>query len=173
MKTIRNYSGEQVGSTIHEFERAGLGKAPFKFVGVAEKTYQACQGAPVQPGGTCAYCGQAIRYCFGIRSADGKRFVVGSDCVDKTNDAGLRRVVDAKVNELKRTAQHARQDALIAQATAALPQAEAALRAIPHPQEYRASKGETKLDQVVWYLQNAGRSGKCWAAKEILGFVQP
>lgn len=47
-------------STIHKFELAGLGKAPFHFTGqVSEKTYQACNGAPVQPASTCDYCGTA------------------------------------------------------------------------------------------------------------------
>lgn len=69
---------------MHVFEKAGLGKAPFRCVGLTEKVYQSCQGAPVQPGGSCDYCGTGIRWCFDIRSADGKRFVVGSSCVERT-----------------------------------------------------------------------------------------
>ena len=74
---------------LHVFERAKLGAAPFKFVGMEEKVYQACHGAPVQPGSSCDYCGTAIRYVCWINSKDGKRFKVGTDCVAKTGDAGL------------------------------------------------------------------------------------
>ncbi len=73
----------------HVFERAGLGKAPFRYVGMTESKYQACHGAPVQPGSSCDYCGQGIMYVCEILSADGRRFKVGCDCVARTGDAGL------------------------------------------------------------------------------------
>ena len=74
---------------LHVFERAGLGKAPFKFFKYTEETYQACHGAPIQPGGCCDYCGTGIiRTCW-IKSADGKEFKVGADCVLRVGDAGL------------------------------------------------------------------------------------
>ena len=76
---------------LHVFERAGLGKAPFHCIGMEEKTFQACQGAPIQPGGSCKYCGQGIRYVYIVRGRDGRCFGVGSDCVAKTGDAGLIR----------------------------------------------------------------------------------
>src|SRR5690348_11206782 len=110
MKTIASENTSEIGSTVHCFERAGLGAAPFECVGMNENTYQACPGAPVQPGGMCDYCGSSIRFEFLIRSRDGKLFKVGSDCVHKTSDAGLRRVVDAKVREIRTKATHARQD---------------------------------------------------------------
>ena len=74
---------------MHVFERAGLGIAPFRCIGMVEETYQACQGAPVQPGGCCDYCSNGIRYCYQIRDRNGKTFKVGSDCVARTGDAGL------------------------------------------------------------------------------------
>jgi hypothetical protein len=73
----------------HCFERAGLGRAPFKIVGSFECKFQAAPGAPVQPGGSCDYCGQGIMYAVAIKSADGKTFKVGCDCVARTGDAGL------------------------------------------------------------------------------------
>lgn len=88
---------------IHKFEEAGLGKAPFQVVGVHEErgpkvTYidgiRCESGAPGQPVGTCDYCGTGIADCYEIRSSDGKEFVVGSDCVAKTGDAGLKTKVD-------------------------------------------------------------------------------
>src|SRR5574342_1408292 len=82
---------------IHVFERAGLGKAPFKLMRVEERTYQACQGAPVQPGTCCDFCMTAIRITCIIRDARGHEFKVGSDCVRKTGDQGLvRKLTDAQ-----------------------------------------------------------------------------
>lgn len=73
--------------SLHVFERAGLGKAPFRCVGMEEKWHMA--GDHRQPGGSCDYCGNGILHCFAIRGADGRTFVVGSDCVMRTGDLGL------------------------------------------------------------------------------------
>lgn len=90
---------------IHKFEQVGLGKAPFRLIGMYEKR---CSGQPDsrgitvgyagQPAGSCDYCGTGIANCFLIQSADGKRFEVGEDCVRKTDDTGL-------VDTVKREAQ--------------------------------------------------------------------
>lgn len=71
--------------TLHPFERAGLGTAPFKCVGVRENWFTPA-GFPEarKPGGCCNYCGTGILYEYSIESADGKTFVVGSDCVKRT-----------------------------------------------------------------------------------------
>lgn len=74
---------------VHKFERAGLGRAPFRVSGFKVCKYQACYGAPVQPGAACSFCGTGIMYVFEITSADKQKFHVGSDCVAKTGDAGL------------------------------------------------------------------------------------
>lgn len=74
---------------LHCFERAGLGKAPFKVVGFHEAKYQAHPDAPVQPGRCCEYCGQSIIYVVEIKGADGRTFGVGSDCMTRAGDAGL------------------------------------------------------------------------------------
>lgn len=79
---------------VHVFEQAGLGKAPFRCIGFGVETYQACPGAPVQPGTCCDFCGNGIMNVFRVRGADGRVFKVGCDCVAKTGDAGLRREVD-------------------------------------------------------------------------------
>lgn len=76
---------------MHTFERAGLGKAPFRCTGFQVKKFQAHPDAPVQPGASCAYCHTGIMQCFEITSRDGKKFEVGCDCVDKTGDRGLIR----------------------------------------------------------------------------------
>lgn len=101
---------------VHCFERAGLGKAPFKIVGSYECKWRACPGAPIQCGGSCDYCGQGIMYAVAIRSADGKRFKVGCDCVARTGDAGLIKAYKAnpdvrKIERDKRAALDARKSA--------------------------------------------------------------
>jgi hypothetical protein len=73
---------------LHVFERAGLGRAPFRCIGVSEQFITHPDGT-TQASGSCAYCGTGIRYVCAIRSADGRTFKVGTDCVAKTDDNGL------------------------------------------------------------------------------------
>lgn len=164
--TVRNYGGETVGTVVHAFERAGLGKAPFRFDGFEVRTFQACHGAPVQPGTCCDFCFTGISNVFWIKSADGKRFKVGCDCVEKTGDRGLRKVIDAKVAEHRRALSHKRDDAKIAAALEILPFVSVTLALRPHPNAWR--NGETMLDHVEWMLANAGRAGRVKVAKVIL-----
>jgi hypothetical protein len=95
-----------VETSIHCFEKSGLGKAPFRCVGLysipspslAEHNVEAYNNAlrdmPRDVGcGSCQYCGTAIMHNFIIQSSDGMRFVVGSDCVARTGDAGLLKQV--------------------------------------------------------------------------------
>lgn len=72
---------------IHPFQKAGLGLAPFRFDGVTERVYQACHGAPIQPGSSCDFCGTAIRYEYWILSADNRKSKVGCDCIFKLNQS--------------------------------------------------------------------------------------
>lgn len=74
---------------VHRFEAAGLGTAPFTLESFQVCKWQACQGAPIQAGASCDYCGQAIMLVYVVRGADGRRFKVGCDCMLKTGDAGL------------------------------------------------------------------------------------
>lgn len=159
-----------VGSAVHRFEQAGLGKAPFRFVGYETKTYQACQGAPIQPGTCCDYCGTGISGVYWIRSSDGKNFKVGCDCVLKTGDAGLRRVINAKLAEQRLVARHAREGARIETAKVKLADeaVRAELAAKPHP---RAAGNPdyfgklTLLDWAEWMMANAGNKGRIEVAR--------
>lgn len=81
MKNQENTNGQ---TKVHPFEKAGLGAAPFKCVGMEKRVYQASHDAPVQPGDCCDYCGTGIMYVYFIVSSDGNEFVVGSECVLKT-----------------------------------------------------------------------------------------
>lgn len=69
---------------IHVFEAAGLGLAPFRFEEFRD--LGACEGE-------CGYCGKRhIRYEFHVRASSGERFVVGSECIAHSGDAGLLHV---------------------------------------------------------------------------------
>ena len=76
---------------LHTFEAAGLGPAPYRFTGVTEMVYQACPGAPKQAGTNCQYCGTGIIWAYGLEAANGYKFHVGCDCIEKSGDAGLIR----------------------------------------------------------------------------------
>ncbi len=162
-----------MNDAIHSFERAGLGKAPFRCVGFHTEKYQACPGAPIQPGASCDYCGQGIMGVYVIASADGKRFKVGCDCVAKTGDRGL--VSEVARNEAARRREMAdeRCASLVAQAREALEREEvrAALRAQPDPNGRPAPR--TLLDYLSWCLENAGRTGKTKAARRVLAATHP
>ena len=168
MKTVRNYNNETVGSTIHAFEIAGLGKAPFKFVGFEEKWHVIGNGsAQRQAGSSCDFCGTGIAYVYWILSSDGRQFKVGCDCVQKTGDYGLRKVIDAHVAEHKRNLANKRADAKIEAGMALLQASEEKLKSMPHPNEYFATNGKTMLDWCQWMLQNSGRKGKLEVVKKL------
>lgn len=160
-------------SGLHLFEKAGLGKAPFRVMGVSNKvgpirhekngiTYEV--GSPGQPMGCCEYCGQGIKECWSIKSSDGNVFDVGCECVTKTGDAGLTNVVNAhkaKINREKRKDKGNRDrefvDETLADASAA-----ARLAAMPHPRaainaDYFGSL--TALDYAAFMRKNSGNAG--------------
>lgn len=147
-------------SEIHRFQVAGLGIAPFHFTGeVTEKTYQACPGAPVQAGSSCDYCGTCIRYEFWVKSADGKEFKVGCDCIHKTGDRGLIQQISVAERKLRDKKNQAAKERKLAKLTArieaaklALPSAAGALSAQPHPSSWHTDK--TLLDYVNWCFAN-------------------
>jgi hypothetical protein len=105
---------------IHVWEAAGLGKAPFRLVdviifpgpGLAEANVEAYNNACRHVGhqiqvhglkmaGICDYCGHTLMNNFVIASKDNKKFVVGSECVAKTGDAGLIEKVKLEQRRLK------------------------------------------------------------------------
>ncbi len=143
----------------HKFEKAGLGLAPFRVVGNEQKTFQACPGAPMQVGGSCDYCGTGIIDTYYIESADGKKFQVGCECVRKTGDKGMMKVV----NKNKATAAKAREKQRIEDMQGRL-DGDGSLRGLlaeqPHPQSWLDKQGKTLLDSVEWMIANAGHAGK-------------
>lgn len=144
-------------NALHPFERAGLGKAPFRFVGITESKFQAAPGEPVKAGSSCDYCPAAIMTVCHIVSADGRRFKVGCDCVRKV-DAKLGKVVSAAQKELnaeKRfAAKLAAKNGL--EGLLATDAVREKLAALPHPK----LTGRTMLDWADWMCANAGTAGR-------------
>jgi hypothetical protein len=152
---------------IHVFERDGLGLAPFRFVECVERRGPITQvdpetgvwvsvGAPGQPMGTGAHCGQGIASCCVIESRDGKRFEVGTSCVLKTGDAGLRR----DVNRAKNDARRAKKDADIAALHARIVPHMGALSSVASP----TGRG-SMASYLDWMMRWAGQSGQMRALK--------
>lgn len=111
-------------SRLHPFEDSGLGRAPFKCVGMAEVPspslaasnpagYNAALAAiPRGYGcGTCAHCGMGLKYNYLIHSSDGQRFAVGSECVLKTGDTRLGSEVERLEAERRREAARIKREA--------------------------------------------------------------
>jgi len=153
---------------VHKFEIAKLGKAPFKVIGshvdVGPKVWVEngirfeC-GAEGQPMGTCDYCGTGIKFCFTIKGVDGRKFVVGSSCVEKTNAKGTRvyNDVERQMLKYKREIRHANEAKKIEELKGLLadPIIRAELGSYPHPYKYRRDElGESLLNFGDWTVEN-------------------
>jgi hypothetical protein len=157
---------------VHPFERAGLGKAPFHFAGLIDQQVNAggervlgetggCT-MTTHVGGSCDYCGTYIVEMYKVRSADGKTFKVGSDCIMKVGDAVLTKPVK---DDLKRRRLAREQKRIIAARTLypTLP----TLRLVPHPNDSIAKRGGTMFDYIDFLLKSGGRTGKLKAARMV------
>lgn len=173
---------------IHVFERAGLGIAPFRIIGVGDKVgpirytdpktgvTMEC-GSPGQPMGVCKFCGTGIRECWTIKSSDGKVFDVGCECVRKTGDAGMRKVVNAHKAKIAREKKKVRDGETIGWLDAAMQDENTRchLRGLPHPRGFTdrtTGKPLTALDQADWMYKNAGTTGRVKLAKWIKSIIE-
>ncbi len=130
-------------------------------------------------GGSCHHYWTAISevYWFQCRTT-GKRFKVGSTCVEKAHgylsrsplpaDPALAaaRLAARKAATVKRRAADARTIRGLLDTLADLGSARR-LAAMPSPNEYRAGQGETMLDWAEWHVAHAGVAGKKKAAKAV------
>lgn len=106
---------------VHPFEGAKLGRAPFTCVD--------CTIGEAR----CAYCTTPLKYLYHITSADGRRFIVGSECVKQTGGAvagfeTFNRQMQARVREMQKQARQQRETQKLAEAAQAWQEA--------HPQEW-------------------------------------
>lgn len=145
--------------TVHPFEKAGLGLAPFRFTGTSREVFVIGAGTPdahTVPGATCDYCGTAISDAFWIKSHDGKTHKVGCDCIAKLGreDNALVSKAERARRQLEKDKRHARDAARIeaAKLKLARPEIREALVAQPHPHRYHAVRGLTLADYVGFAL---------------------
>lgn len=108
----------------HVWEFHGIGVAPFRVKGVASlpskslgeanpDAYRAAL-AGLPRGfhmGTCEVCGRSITVNFLIVDAQGRRFSVGSSCVNKSGDRGMKDRVRLLKNKRDRERRHAKREA--------------------------------------------------------------
>jgi hypothetical protein len=159
---------------VHVFETAGLGKAPYKFIGVTQVTYHATHDAPAQPGSMCMFCATGICYQFWLDSSDGKRFFVGSDCIEKSGDTGLMSRIEPFLKKHEKEMRLEREDRYISEFTKFVAADvdgywnRAAFKALPHPNNYWASQGKTLGDYNLFCYTHAGKSSKSRMAHKIL-----
>jgi hypothetical protein len=160
-QTMKSDNAELIGK--HKFEIGGLGKAPFRFVGMSENRISYPDGTS-KPGGTCDYCSTGILLEFHIKSADGKESIVGCNCIEKVDDRGLiqayksslqYRQRQAELRVVKGKAAKLELEELIAKNTDKL-------SAMPHPMGFTDRKtgvALTMLDQVKWLFEHCGNAG--------------
>ena len=154
----------------HAFEVAGLGTAPFRFTGASENVITYPDGTQ-QAGGSCDYCGTGIRLECHVRSADGKNFKVGCNCIAKVGDTGLLKAYKqspefrAHQRELKRKRDAARNAAAQQELDAMLPHVQSALNHREHP----AIAGKTLRDYYDFILSRCGASAALKMLKFQLG----
>ncbi len=170
-------------STVHPFTAAGLGQAPFRYIGA--EVQDLCYGQAViagrdgigpmvttKPGGTCAYCGNYILNMFNVKSADGKVFHVGSDCIEKVYGPTHKivRAVAKVVADRTKARKAARDAAKIEEAVQLLARNDvrAKLAETAHPNAFRANTyGDTLLNWAEFLIAHGGTAGKLRAAHQI------
>lgn len=164
----------------HPFERAGLGKAPFRYVGMQAQEISYGQavigragGVPITtaPGGSCAYCGNYIVNMFNVKSSDGRIFHVGSDCVEKVAASApqaMLTIVAAVKRDLGKKTRERNKERMAERAEEARiffddPEVEAWMAGQPHPHPALAHKGKTLADYHAFC--NFGDAGLVKQAK--------
>lgn len=148
----------------HAFEIAGLGQAPFRFVGMSENVIAYPDGTQ-KAGGSCDYCGTGIRYECQIASKDGKRAKVGCECIRKVGDAGLLQAykTSPEFRAHQRQLRALKAKAILTELSALIAANAGLLATLPHPYGYtdrQTGKALTRLDSVNWLLSHSGDSGR-------------
>lgn len=151
--------------SIHKFEAAGLGKAPFFYRGfvqipsteVAEKNPSGYENMmkdipPAFHCGTCAYCGLAIMNNYLVASSDEKFFSVGMDCIKKIDDIQILK----KASTEERFRKKLKLQIQIDEGFKLIEEHRNLLELEPHPH----FEGKTLWDYAEWMMENAGQPGK-------------
>ncbi len=128
---------------MHAFEAAGLGVAPFEFVGVLHNE-----------GSSCDYCGTRISLECWIKGAGGGQFKVGSDCIRRIGDAALAEAHRWDHGRLAHVAalRERREGAAKAALRAWIEENRPALALLPHSRghkHWRTREPLTLLDEIL------------------------
>lgn len=176
--------------SVHPFEKSGLGTAPFYCVGMCEipspslaahnptAYMMAMADLPRDLSvGSCAYCGMGIKYNFIINGATGRRFVVGSECVNRTGDAGLVKSVKGERSRVAREKRDLRRSQAAAERRAAYEaerKARAATFAASHADLIRRARAVTDLEAKGGFIADVlmgGLAGRYVSDKAIAAVV--
>ena len=132
----------------HIFEH--LGKPPYKYDGFAELIFTVPGTGICKAGGSCDHCGTAIRNAFYFTSSDGKRFKVGSSCVTKSGDKGLRKNVSDEIRRAKKAKEAAELVELKTELAVLAEETREKTQALGHPFMIRDL---TYYTYVTWLLE--------------------
>ena len=158
----------------HIYESAGVGIAPYKFVGIWQYPGQAMQEANPEVYNRamkeapqtknhicgCALCGTYIVNNYLVKDGNSDLWAIGSECISKIN--GMKEVAaEAKVAKKKiekaekRKKAEAKEfkDTELAKELLADDRIRARLSEQPHPSEHFASQGQTRLDWAEWMME--------------------
>lgn len=159
---MKTENANEVGR--HAFETAGLGIAPFRFVGTSENVIVHPDGTQ-QAGGTCDYCYTGIRLECQVVSADGKRFKVGCNCIAKVGDAGLLKAYkqSPEFRAYQRKLRALRDAAVSKELEQILATHGDCFATFPHPYKFtdrETGMPLTYLDYVNYSLRSCGAAGR-------------
>lgn len=163
--------------SLHPFEKAGLGKAPFRYLGMSHEVGPITLengmmvGTPGQPMGSCDYCGQGIANVCNVQSADGNKFKVGCDCVEKVykqygreSADPIKRAIERDRKAHNRKVRHDREKRQLAEFES--------WSETPDVKEWLAATKDTHRDQtladrVEWFSRCAGTAGNLKLYREL------
>jgi hypothetical protein len=156
-----------------------LGAGPYKFAGFAQihkgngttpPKYPERPARFVRGMGTCAHCGMAILNVYMVEIGNGDVFGVGSDCIGRihaSNDTmgihRLQRDVNRAMASQRKAVKIEKLKAKRAELCQLLIDAEASLKAQPHP----TFPAKTLYDYAEWMAQHAGDKGVSALLKEL------
>ncbi len=143
---IKSDNAAHIGK--HAFEISGLGKPPYRFCGVFE-----------QPG-SCEHCSTGIKYNCVLESSDGKRFRVGTSCLEKSGDQGLIHAykTSPERREIAQRKAQARDDRVTAQLNDLLDQHRAYLNTRPWSKYIDTPWADHLIETVLPMCGAAGRA---------------
>lgn len=135
---------------VHVFEH--LGQAPYRYDGYDEILFINPITGSAKAGGACDHCGTAIRHAFYFVSNDGKRFKVGSSCIEKSGDKGLRKFVSEEQRKAKAAKEVAELPKLKEELVRLLGEKQEKAKSLGHPNFHFSQQGKTYYDYVEFFL---------------------